>query len=152
MLLLALLVAACAGPSAVSGQETGGPIEPRVSSPAELPERVPEPEPTRKVVTGEVPGELIDRMRADLAARIGETAAASAIVKRAEAVQWSDGSLGCPEPGQFYTQAIVPGYAVELEAGGTIYAYHASTKGYFKLCPTGPRRPLQVPRDASPKE
>jgi len=31
-------------------------------------------------------------------------------IVRAEAVVWNDGSLGCPEPGMMYTQALVNGY------------------------------------------
>jgi hypothetical protein len=40
-----------------------------------------------------------------------------------------------------YTQATVPGYRVEFEAGGRTYAYHASEQGQFKLCPNSPRVP-----------
>ena len=36
---------------------------------------------------------------------------------RAERVEWNDGSLGCPEPGIAYTQAIVPGYNFVYEVG-----------------------------------
>lgn len=44
----------------------------------------------------------------------------------AEAVTWSDGSLGCPEPGMAYTQALVDGYRIELEVGGESVAYHGA--------------------------
>ena len=40
-------------------------------------------------------------------------------VLSAEAVTWSDGSLGCPEPGMMYTQALVPGYRVQIRGGRT---------------------------------
>jgi hypothetical protein len=30
---------------------------------------------------------------------------------------WNDGSLGCPEPGMMYTQALVNGYWLIIEAG-----------------------------------
>lgn len=43
-------------------------------------------------------------------------------------VQWNDSSLGNPEPGMFYTQAIVPGYRLELESNGATYTYHTSEK------------------------
>ena len=48
---------------------------------------------------------------------------------------WSDSSLGCPEPGLVYTQALVPGYHVILEQAGTQYDYHADRRGNFSLCP-----------------
>jgi hypothetical protein len=35
-----------------------------------------------------------------------------------ESVTWPDGSLGCPQPDRLYTQALVPGYRVRIEAPG----------------------------------
>ena len=55
-------------------------------------------------------------------------------VVTAEAVTWSDGSLGCPEEGQAYTQALVPGYRVVLDVAGDEVAYHASEAGDFRAC------------------
>jgi hypothetical protein len=55
----------------------------------------------------------------------------------AEAVTWGDGALGCPEPGMMYTQALVPGYRVRLEAGGRVLDYHSSLRGPPNLCPPG---------------
>ena len=43
-----------------------------------------------------------------------------------EQVTWRDGSLGCPKPGMFYTQALVEGYRIVLQAGGEEVAYHGS--------------------------
>lgn len=53
----------------------------------------------------------------------------------AEAVTWPDGSLGCPEPGMMYTQALVPGYRVRIVAGEQVLDYHASVRGGLVLCP-----------------
>jgi hypothetical protein len=53
----------------------------------------------------------------------------------AEAVTWSDGSLGCPQPGMMYTQALVPGYRVRIEAGGQVLDYHAGRSGAPTVCP-----------------
>jgi hypothetical protein len=39
-------------------------------------------------------------------------------------VTWPDGSMGCPEPGQMYTQALVDGAYLELVHDGDTYAYH----------------------------
>jgi hypothetical protein len=44
-----------------------------------------------------------------------------------ERVTWRDGSLGCPEPGMMYTQALVEGYRIVLRAEGEEVAYHGST-------------------------
>ena len=47
-------------------------------------------------------------------------------ISAVERVEWSDSSLGNPEPGMFYTQAIVPGYRLVLESDGATYNYHTS--------------------------
>ncbi len=39
-------------------------------------------------------------------------------------VTWPDGSIGCPQPGMLYTQALVDGYYIELHASGRTYSYH----------------------------
>ena len=52
----------------------------------------------------------------------------------AEAVTWSDGSIGCPEEGMMYTQALVPGYRVILEVAGEELAFHAPESGEFFPC------------------
>ena len=45
-----------------------------------------------------------------------------------EDVTWSDGSLGCPQPGFSYTQALVPGYRVALEHAGRTHFVHADIR------------------------
>jgi len=54
-----------------------------------------------------------------------------------QAVTWGDGSLGCPQPGQAYTMALVPGWQVKLEVAGLQRIYHASRSGHWLLCPPG---------------
>jgi hypothetical protein len=87
-------------------------------------------------VTGEAPAELLRTIMADLAERTG-VASDKILIVRAQAITWSDGSLGCPQPGMFYTQALVNGYWVVLEADGAKYDYRASGSGYFFLCENG---------------
>jgi hypothetical protein len=59
----------------------------------------------------------------DLAGRLGIEPDAVTVVE-ALAVTWPDGSLGCPQPGMMYTQVLVDGAFVLLEAGGKQYPYH----------------------------
>ena len=59
----------------------------------------------------------------DLAGSLGIEPDAVTVVD-ARAVTWPDGSLGCPEPGMMYTQVLVDGTLVVLEAGGRRYEYH----------------------------
>lgn len=60
----------------------------------------------------------------DLAARFGFGADNISLVS-AEEVTWRDGSLGCPLPDMSYTQALVNGRRIVLEAGGAQYNYHS---------------------------
>jgi hypothetical protein len=71
---------------------------------------------------------------ADAARRTGIEVAALKVAS-AERVTWLDGSLGCPEPDVMYTQALVPGYRIRIEAGGETLDYHAGTRGAPLLCP-----------------
>ena len=87
------------------------------------------PEP----ITGEVPQKIIEEIIADLVERSG-TEASEITVIRAEAVVWDDGSLGCPQPGEYYIQMLINGYWVVLEVRGVEYDYRVSDKGSFKLC------------------
>jgi len=68
---------------------------------------------------------LVDKAKQDLITRAGVSAGDIA-VKSVEAVQWRDGSLGCPQPGMNYIMMITPGYRIMLEAKGQAYEYHAS--------------------------
>jgi len=103
-----------------------------------LPERVLAVEPVEPV-RAELPQALLQKLKADLAERIG-AAADGAQVVRAESVVWPDGGLGCGIPGETYTQGLLPGYRVELEWQRHTYVYHAAERGYFKLC--GNPRPI----------
>jgi hypothetical protein len=58
-------------------------------------------------------------------------------VLSAEAVTWSDGSLGCPQPGMMYTQALVPGFRIRIRAGAGTLDYHAGRRGAATFCPAG---------------
>jgi hypothetical protein len=58
-------------------------------------------------------------------------------VLSAEAVTWSDGSLGCPQPGMMYTQALVPGFRIRIRAGAETLDYHAGGRGAPTFCPAG---------------
>ena len=68
--------------------------------------------------------QLVAQARADLAQRLG-LPADSFQLTRAEAVEWPDSSLGCPQPGFMYSQIVTAGYLIVLESNGKAYEYHA---------------------------
>jgi hypothetical protein len=77
---------------------------------------------------------IVQAMMADAQQRTG--VAVVQVVQR-EAVTWPDGSLGCPEPGRLYTQALVRGWRIRIQAGGQQLDYHASERGRWLWCPPG---------------
>jgi hypothetical protein len=122
-------------PDTAATPQSSSPIAPaidRTARPAPAVERVPTTPPAAAVV-GEVPADLLGQILADAAQRSGVDVA-SIVVERGEAVEWSDGSLGCPRPGMVYLQVITPGYHVVLQAGGSSYDYRADERGRFLLC------------------
>ncbi len=80
-----------------------------------------------------LPDSIIDPIVADAATRLGVDASTVKIVA-AEARTYGDGSLGCPRPGEMYTQAVVDGYQVSVEVNGTQLDYRGSGPGQFRLC------------------
>lgn len=117
LLMVAMLVPGCAEQA---------PMEP--TSPA-----VP------RVVQSRPVDAIVESARADAAKRSGLPASQFSVVS-AEAVTWSDGSLGCPQPGMMYTQALILGYRVRLRLGSEVWDYHASQRGGLILCPAGQSR------------
>jgi hypothetical protein len=119
--------------------------------------------PTDLPIVGEAPAEAMDRVLADLEQRLGSRPDAVQIV-RSEAVTWNDGSLGCPRPGVFYTQAPVEGYWIIVKVGTTTYDYRMGAPralpmlcespqprgGSGRVPPTAvivvPDRPLPLPK------
>lgn len=55
-------------------------------------------------------------------------------VVRYDVVTWPDGSIGCPQPGMMYSQALVPGKRLVLAVDGEQASYHASDVGEFAYC------------------
>lgn len=82
------------------------------------------------------PDQLLRPLLDDAAQRTGREAE-SLVVSRALRVTWSDGSLGCPQPGMHYTQALVPGWHVHITAGDEVLDYRLTDRGSFLLCPAG---------------
>lgn len=78
---------------------------------------------------------IVDAAIAALAEHLSVPTDAVEVVT-ARAVTWPDGALGCPEPGQMYTQALVDGYQILLRANERVYDYHAGADGEVFLCPS----------------
>lgn len=87
--------------------------------------------------------EAVDAARKDLAERI-DRSMQEVVIADARRVTWANGALGCPEEGMMYTQALVDGYYIRLQADGRDYDYHAGREGKPFYCPAErSRRPPQ---------
>ncbi|MCL1595519.1 MAG: hypothetical protein M3132_14300 [Actinomycetia bacterium] len=86
----------------------------------------------------------------DLLVRIGDDAQIEVVFY--EDVVWRDGSLGCPQPGMAYTQALEDGYRIELTDGVIVYHYHGVASGapFLYENPSGPGSGES--QDATPSE
>jgi hypothetical protein len=82
-----------------------------------------------------VPADVWSPIVADAAARGGVDTADVRVVE-ASRVEWNDGSLGCPEPGMTYTQAIVSGWQVVVAVNGETIDYRVTGPGAFRICAT----------------
>ena len=83
---------------------------------------------------GQVPQGILDPILKE-AATLAKVDREQLVIARAESVVWKDGSLGCPEPGMMYTQALVNGYWVVIDAAGQRYDFRVASGGSFRLCP-----------------
>lgn len=123
MLAALVVVAACTQSDSGSGS---GSIGPTASSPGGS------SEPGMSGASS-LPAAIIDPIVADAAARLGVDPSAVKLVA-AEARTYGDSSLGCPRPGEMYTQAVVDGYQVLVEVNGTQLDYRGSGPGRFRIC------------------
>jgi hypothetical protein len=85
------------------------------------------------VNAAQIPREVRRAVVADAAKRFG-VPANSVVLARAEKVTWSDGSLGCPEPGQMYTQVLVPGFRLAATSSAGTLEYHSDEHGRVVTC------------------
>lgn len=127
----AIFLAACGSP------EDSGATSPTVDSSTTLAEIPPTTGGTVPDVPSSnpdnAPDQVVTKALLDLESRINVDPDDVTIVI-AEQKTWNDGSLGCPEPGMVYTQALVDGSRVLLEVDGRLYAYHAGADGEPFLC------------------
>lgn len=148
MLILVIALAACGGGTEPSAEtdptpDTSGPA-PSTTGPDETPTTTtPSLAPSDEAV--------VEAAIDDLAEHLEVPASDIALVSF-ERVTWNDGSLGCPEPGMAYTQALVDGSRTVLEADGVTYAYHAGRDDDPFLCDRpvlkpGPDPSVTIPRN-----
>jgi hypothetical protein len=130
-------------------EETGLPTR-QIAPPKRIPDAVsaatfenvqPAGEP---VNTASMPHAVRRAVVADAAKRF-QVAENAVVLARAEQLTWSDGSLGCPEPGQVYTQNLVAGFRVVATTSAGALTYHTDSRGYVVSCGARSSRPARPP-------
>lgn len=123
---LVLTLAACSQDAEVLSDDemalTGGQVTPTPLSDSKV------------MATGESPEQQVTGAITDLSTRTG-IATEAIIVSQARTVIWGSSAVGCPKDGMSYTQAIVPGVLVMLEADVTVYRYHGRMDSKLFFCP-----------------
>jgi hypothetical protein len=121
------------------------PFPPAVATPSQIMSPAPvtpaaAPSPTQSIASAPTvaapagAANALSAVRRDLAQRLNLTETRIILI-RAEAVDWPDSSLGCPQPGMMYLQVITPGYRLVLGADGVSAEYHTDATGRFVVCP-----------------
>jgi hypothetical protein len=126
--VLATVLAAC-------GSGSDLPTAEETTTPATAPPTTENETTTMPTSNQEQQLPIVAPARADLARRLG-VEPDDLEVMSAEEVTWPDGSLGCPEPGMSYTQALVDGSKVVLGHDDRVYVYHAGDDGQPFICPS----------------
>ena len=52
-------------------------------------------------------------------------------VDSVRSIEWSDSSIGCPQPGMGYMQVITPGHRISLRANGNLHVVHEANGNAF---------------------
>jgi hypothetical protein len=133
VLIFSVLFAVLAAEPARAGE--GKPRIQPVAPPARIPDPVdttPHPSGT-PVTTSAIPPAVRRAVVADAAQRF-RVAANGVVLAQAERVTWPDSSLGCPEPGHVYGQALVAGFRVVAKTVEGELLYHTDTRGTVLNC------------------
>ena len=127
-----LILAACAAPAGAPDASASDADPSR--SPLETAQASAGADPAPDAPDG-IPQAAWDTILDDLSGRVDDPVSTATLVL-AEAMTWNDGSLGCPQPGQVYTQALVEGYHVILEVEGREFDYRVGAGSDVRLCRT----------------
>jgi hypothetical protein len=111
------------------------PASPRaIAPPTRIPYTQPADSPGGEAIATSVMPRAVRRAVVADAARRFKVSESAVVLARAEQLTWNDGSLGCPQPGQMYTQALVPGFRVVARTTEGEFLYHTDSHGQVLVC------------------
>ncbi|MCO5191240.1 MAG: hypothetical protein M9928_06275 [Anaerolineae bacterium] len=112
-------------------------ITPSAPDPNATPQEMPAPGRPGEVRVPPTLQPAIDALIQQLGADM-EAPSSAVQVTGIEAVTWNDGSLGCPEEGMMYTQALVDGYLITFNVVGNEVEVHTNGLSSYVICDDGP--------------
>ena len=128
-MLLALAVAACAT------TPEGEPVRSDSSSPdAARPPAETVPPLGEAIAPEGVPEQAWTAVLGALERELDGVNAADVHLVSVQAETWNDGSLGCPQPGEVYTQALVDGHRIVVEVDGEEFDFRVPSGGEPRRC------------------
>lgn len=97
--------------------------------------------------TASVPKEAMTAVVNDLKNRGNANVVESDVkVTTFDAVEFPDGSLGCPAPGTMYSQVLTPGFKMGVTYNGKSYDYRINARGFRAvLCDAASGQPVGKP-------
>lgn len=132
-----------ATPTAIA---TPTPTPAQPPTPTQMPTAEPSPVGTN------VPAELIQNTQQRLAAHLGLSDSKLLTLRRAEAREWSDASLGCPAPDQLYPQVITPGFLLEFAYNNQTFEVHTGMQGQLMVLCDANQMPTELGNSDAPTE
>ena len=128
-----ILLCAVGATCAVFADPVGKPRAVGIAPPTRIPAIVSAAPAGDAIAIAAVPRELRRLIVADAARRFGVERTA-VVLARAEKMTWSDGSLGCADPGQTYAQVLISGFRVVAKTREGEFVYHTDTHGRLVVC------------------
>jgi hypothetical protein len=129
------------------------PATPRgVAPPTRIPDPVAAQPVGERVDIASVPRAVRRAVVADAARRFS-VSENEVVLINAERLTWSDGAMGCPAPGQVYTQVQVPGFRVTARTTAGQMLYHTDSRATAVTCAVGyfQAGPKQLPDGVEPR-
>ena len=120
------MVGGCSAAGSGGGKD---PLRPSSRDPPPIPDETAAASSSPGAI--DLPASVIEPVVAEIS-RISGVPVADVAIVSAEAVTFSDGSLGCPVPGMAYTQMVTDGYRIVANAGGGTYDYRGPGNSFSR--------------------
>jgi hypothetical protein len=130
--VLALISVAALGIACGSGSGAASPSPVAIPTVAPTPRQPDIPVATRPPVAS-VPAGILETVQQE-ASRLSSVPVEQLTLVRADQITWPDGSLGCPQPGEMYTQSLVSGYWIVFRANNQTFDFRVASNGSFHRC------------------